>query len=217
MSHRPIVLPPVRAALRHALPSVVQGKLVPLALFLGALEFVGTIWALLVAMGWSLGVVVRRWSTGRRVPGLVVLGTVTLTARTIAALVTGSMVVYFLQPTITTAFVGLAFLVSVPLGRPLARRLADDLFPLDDETRSHPVLEQFFVRLSLVWAVTSLINASITLWLLMTQSTTTFVLVKSLLGPATTTVTVGSMLVWLWIRTSRAGIPIIRHQPVLSA
>ena len=46
-------------------------------------------------------------------PGLVLLAAVTLAARTIAAIVTGSMSVYFLPPTITTVFVGLAFLVSV--------------------------------------------------------------------------------------------------------
>ena len=176
--HHPIVIPNVRHVARHALPNVIEGKIIPLVLFVGFLELLGNLWALLIALAWSLGALVYRWSTGRRVPGLIVLSTVALTARTIAAVATGSMVVYFLQPTITTVLVGLAFMVSVPMGNPLAQKLAYDVFPFDDSTKSHPQVRQFFIRLSLIWSVTSLVNASITIWLLLTQSTTTFVLVN---------------------------------------
>jgi hypothetical protein len=202
-------VPCLRTAIRHAVPNVVHGKVIPLVLFLGALRLVGTVPALLAALAWSVGLVVVRRRRGRVVPGLVLLGVVTLTARTVAALTTGSMFVYFLQPTITTVFVGVAFLVSVPLGVPLARRLADDLLPFDDETRSHPLVERFFVRLSLFWALTSLVNAGITVWLLLTQTTTTFVLVKSVLGPATGVVTVSVVLAWFRIVVMRSGTPVV--------
>ncbi|MGA1051790.1 MAG: hypothetical protein ACO307_05610 [Ilumatobacteraceae bacterium] len=94
------------------------------------------------------------------------------------------------------------------LGNPLAQRLARDFLPFDDDTVAHPLVEQFFVRLSLLWAFTSLVNAAVTLWLLLTQSTTTFVLVKSLLGPTTAMVTVATMLIWLRSRIARAGVPV---------
>jgi hypothetical protein len=203
--HHPVVIPNVRAVLRHALPNVIEGKLVPLVLFVGFLEIVGTVWALLVALGWSLGAIAYRTWRGQRVPGLIVIGAVALSARTIAALLTGSMVVYFLQPTVSTVLMGLAFLVSVPLGTPLARKLAYDFLPFDDDTKAHPLVQQFFVRLSLCWAFTSMVNASITLWLLLTQSITTFVLVKSVLGPATATVTIGAMLLWFRVTLTRHG------------
>ena len=205
---RPIVIPCLRTAVRHAVPNVVHGKLVPLVVFLVALRYVGTVPALLAALAWSAGLVVVRRRRGQVVPGLVVLGVATLTARTVAAVATGSMVVYFVQPTITTAFVGCAFLASVLLGNPLAQRLARDFLPFDDDTVAHPLVEQFFVRLSLLWAFTSLVNAAVTLWLLLTQSTTTFVLVKSLLGPTTAMVTVATMLIWLRSRIARAGVPV---------
>ncbi len=202
---RPIVVPRLGAVLRHALPNVIEGKLIPLALFVGFLELIGTMSALLVALGWSLGAIAYRKATGRPVPGLLVLGSVALTARTLAAIATGSMLVYFLQPTISTVLVGLAFVISVPLGNPLAQRLANDVFPFDDETKQHPIVRQFFVRLSLLWSFTSLINASITVWLLLTKSTTTFVLVKSVLGPITTTVTLGAGLLWFRSSVARQG------------
>lgn len=209
MHHHPVVIPNVRSVLRHALPNIIEGKLVPLLLFVGFLEIVGTVWALLVALGWSLAAIAYRTSRGQRVPGLIVLSAAALAARTLAALLTGSMVVYFLQPTVTTVVVGIAFLASVPLGSPLARKLAYDFLPFDDDTRSHPLVQQFFVRLSLFWAFTSLVNATITVWLLMTQSTTTFVLAKSVLGPTTGAVTIGAMLLWFRFTVSRHGSRIV--------
>jgi intracellular septation protein A len=205
----PIHIPRIRDVLRHALPNIVEGKLVPLALFIGFLELVGTLSALLVALAWSLGAIAYRRVTSRRVPGLIVLSAVALLARTIAAIATGSMVVYFLQPTISTALVGLAFMVSIPLGSPLAQRLADDVFPFDEATKAHPLVRQFFLRLSAIWSITSLVNAAITVWLLLTQSTTTFVLVKSFLGPVTTATTLTLGVVWFRFTAVRSGAQLV--------
>lgn len=213
MQHPPVVIPSIRSVLRHALPNVIEGKLIPLVLFVGFLELIGTMWALVVALVWSLAAIGFRVATRRRVSGLIILSAAALAARTIAALATGSMVVYFLQPTISTVFVAVAFLVSVPLGTPLARKLAYDVLPFDDDTKAHPLVEQFFVRLSLFWAFTSFVNASITIWLLLTQSTTTFVLVKSVLGPATGAVTIGAMVGWFWFRLNRSGTRIVWAKP----
>lgn len=204
-----ITIPNIRDAVRHAVPNIIEGKLVPVVLFVGLLELTGSTWALLAALAWSLGSIAVRRATSRRVPGIVVLSAVALVARTIAALATGSMVIYFLQPTITTVLVGVAFLVSVGRRNPLALRLACDVLPFDDETTSHPMVRQFFVRLSLLWALTSLVNASITIWLLLTQSTTTFVLVKSVLGPTTAAVTIAIALVWLRVTMARTGLRLV--------
>lgn len=211
----PVVIPDLRHVVRHALPNLVEGKLVPVALFVGFLELLGNVPALLIALAWSLGSLSLRRLTGRTVSGLIVLSAVALAARTIAAVATGSMLVYFLQPTITTVFVGMAFLASVRMGTPLAQKLAFDLLPFDDATKDHPLVRQFFVRLSVFWAFTSLVNAAITFWLLLSASTTTFVLVKSLLGPATAVGTIGTMLVWLRLTVRRTGTPIVwtRHTP----
>jgi hypothetical protein len=204
-----VVIPSVRAVARHALPNVIEGKIIPLLLFVGFLEALGTAWALVVALGWSLGSVVCRTVSGRRVPGIVLINTAALIAKTVVALATGSLFVYFLQPTVTTVVIGLAFLVSVAFGAPLAQRLAYDIFPFDEATKAHPLVRRFFVRLSVFWSFTSLINASITIWLLLSQTTTTFVMVKAALGPTTGIVTVGAMFAWFRWELARSDTELI--------
>lgn len=209
-------IPSLWSVARRSIPSFVEGKLAPIVLFLVFLRLVGTIAALLVALGWSVGIIGYRLSRRQRVPGLVVLSAVGLAVRTGVALLTGSMVVYFLQPTATTALVGLVFLFSVIAGRPLAERLAHDFVPFEAETAAHPHLQQFFGRVSLLWAGTSLLNAAITLWLLLTQSATTFVIVKSLLGPATTALTLMIAVAWFRRSLRRQGIRLAVRTPLAS-
>jgi hypothetical protein len=185
----------LRSVGSRALRNVIEGKLIPLLLFLGFLSLIGSTGAVLAALAWSLACIAVRMASGRRVPGLVILTAAGLGARTIAAIASGSMVVYFLQPTISTALVGAVFLCSVFVDRPLAEKLAHDFCPFEDSTARHPVLRQYFARLSLLWSVTSMINAALTLWLLLTQPVTTFVVVKSFLGPGFTAVTIGVSVV----------------------
>ena len=210
-------IPSLWAVARRSIPSFVQGKLAPVVLFLLFLRIVGTVAALVVALGWSVGLIAYRMVRRRRVPGLVLLSAVGLGIRTTAALATGSMVVYFVQPTVTTAAVGLCFLVSVVAGKPLAERLVHDFVPFEAETAEHPHLRRFFGRLSLLWAGTSLLNAAITLWLLLTQSATTFVIIKSFLGPATTAVTIAIALAWFRRSLRRHGIRLVVRAPVVAA
>lgn len=195
--------------LRHSIPNVVEGKLIPAVLFIGFLELAGTRAAVLVALAFALGAMVVRVARRKTITGILWLTTLGLLARTIAALATGSVVIYFIQPTVATALVGLAFLLSVPLGRPLAERLALDLCPLDEDTRAHPELRRFFRHVSLWWAFTSMVNFSITLWLLLSQSPTTFVLVKSFLGPVTTAVTLGVAFLWFRALMARSGTTVV--------
>ena len=204
--HARLVLPGPRAILRHALPNVIIGKIIPVVLFLGFLRWAGPTPALIAALGWSVAVIGHRLATRQRVPGLVLVSTIGLVAKTILALATGSLVVYFLQPTISTALVGVAFAVSLVLGRPLAARLAHDFCPFEPDTAEHPMLALFFGRLSALWAVTSLLNAGLTLWLLLTQSITTFVIIKSLLGPSFTVATIAIAVVWFRQKLHRAGL-----------
>ncbi len=65
------------------------------------------------------------------------------------------------------------------------------------------------MRLSLLWFVTSMINASLTLWLLFTQPVSTFVLVKSFVGPGFTTLTVLLAIGWFRFTTRNNGLRIV--------
>jgi hypothetical protein len=201
-----LVIPNLRAVVSRAGHNIVEGKLIPLLVFLSFLKFAGSTAAVVAAFAWSVSCITFRLSTGRRVPGLVILTAAGLAARTLAAIATGSMVVYFLQPTASTALVGGAFLVSVGVRRPLAEKLAHDFCPFDETTARHPHLRQFFVRLSLLWSLTSMINAAITLWLLLTQPVTTFVVVKSFLGPGFTTLTLVIAIGWFRFSARSNGV-----------
>ena len=208
-----LVIPNLRAVARRAGHNLVEGKLIPIVVFLSFLKFAGSTTAVVAAFAWSVTCITFRLSTGRRVPGLVILTAASLAARAAAAVATGSMVVYFLQPTASTAVVGVAFLVSVGVGRPLAEKLAHDFCPFDEATAHHPHLRQFFVRLSLLWSATSMINAAITLWLLLTQPVTTFVVVKSFLGPGFTTLTLLTAIVWFRFTTRSNGLRFVFESP----
>ncbi len=205
----PFVIPGPRAVARRALPNVIEGKLVPLVLFVGCFRVFNTAAALVAALAWSGGAILYRRARGQRVPGLLVLSLAGLAGKTVVALATGSMILYFLQPTATTAIVGLTFLGSTLARRPLAERLVHDLWPLEARWSTHVVLRRFFTCLSVLWAITSLANAGITLWLLLTQPLTTFVMVKSILGPLSAAGAVVPAVMWLRVALARHGVQVV--------
>jgi hypothetical protein len=204
-------MPRLRTLARHAAPHVVEGTVIPLALFLLTLRFVGVWGAVLIGLGWTYVAVGRRLVMGQRVPGILLLTAVTLTARTAVAMVSGSVVVYFLQPTLGTALVAAAFLLSVPLGRPLAERLARDFCPIPSGVLAHAPVRRFFLQITLLWAFTQLANATVTLWLLLSQSLATFLVAKTLVSWGLT----GSAILvsTLWFRRSMRRHGILAPRP----
>lgn len=211
---RRIVIPGLRAIVSHAWVNVLTGKIVPLVIFLALFHWTGITAAVLTALAYSLGLVAYQRANGHRIAGLVILSIVGNTAKTIVAVATGSVVAYFIQPTISTTLIGTAFMLSVPLGFPLAERLVKDFCPFDEATESEPAFSAFFPRLSFLWGATSLLNGGVTLYLLMTQSITNFLILKAFLGPATTTMTIVIGLWWFRRRMNEAGIEVVLARTV---
>jgi len=208
-------IPRLGTLARHAVPNVVEGSLIPVGLFLVMLHVLGLWGAMVVGLGWSYTAVVRRLVSRRRVPGIMVLGAVTLTARSALAFATGSSFVYFLQPTLGTALVASAFLLSVPLGRPLAQRLAADFCPIPPHVMANAHVRRFFLQISLLWAFTGFLNASLGLWLQFSQSVGTFVLAKSLSSAGLTVLAIVTSVLWFKRSMTRAGV--IRARVPVSA
>jgi hypothetical protein len=166
------------------------------------LHFLGVWGAMAAGLAWGYGLIGLRLLLRRRVPGVLVIGTATLTARTLIAAISGSTFVYFLQPTLGTAAIAAAFLLSVPLDRPLAGRLAADFCPIPADFRANTHVRRFFRQVSLLWAFTQAINVGLTLWLLFTQSLATYVVAKT---AASSTLTVSAIIIsTLWFRRSMA-------------
>jgi hypothetical protein len=206
-------IPRLRTLARHALPNVIEGTLVPVGLFLVMLHFLGVWGAMAVGLGWSYAAVLRRLVARKPVPGIMILGAVTLTARSVLAFATGSSFIYFLQPTLGTALVAIAFLLSVPLGRPLAQRLAADFCPIPPHVMANHHVRRFFLQISVLWALSGFLNVSVALWLQFSQSVGTFVFAKSLASGAITATAVAISVVWFKRSMTRHGVLAARAIP----
>jgi hypothetical protein len=192
----------LRAVLRRSAVRLLEGAVIPLAIFLIGLHLLGVWGAMTVGLAWAYGLILIRACTRRPIPGILLIGALTLTARTVIAFASHSVVVYFLQPSLGTTLVGAAFLVSVAIDRPLAARLAIDFCPLSAETRANEHVRRFFRDISLLWAFAQAANAGITIWLLFSQSIGTFVVLRTVVSLGVTTV--GIVASCLWFRRSMA-------------
>jgi hypothetical protein len=204
-------IPDLRTIFKHAAPRLIEGTLVPVTLLLVTLRFFGAHGAMFAGLVWVYSAIGVRLVLRRSVPGILFLGAATLTARTVISLLSGSLVVYFLQPSLGTALVATAFLVSVPLNRPLAAKLASDFCPLPDDVHTNTHVRRFFRQISLLWAFAQACNASITIWLLLSQSVATFIVARMAVS---WTVTVTAIVVSaLWFRKSMARHGIVVNLP----
>lgn len=206
MRPAPLDVPRLRAVGRHAIPHLVEGTLIPLGLFYLALWAVGVWGGLAIALAWSYGALARRLLLRRRIPALLVLGAAGLTLRTLVAVATGSVFFYFLQPTLATVALAGAFLVSVPIGRPLAERLAADFVPFPAGFVAHPAIRRFFLRITLLWGLVQLVNAAATIWLLVSQPLATYLWSKTVVQLALTGGAIVFSAAWFRLTLRRHGL-----------
>jgi hypothetical protein len=197
-----IHLPPLRHLALRAVPRLVEGVLIPTGLFLLLVNTAGVGAAIVGGFLWSVSVIVVRRLLGRRVPTIVFVGLGVLLLRTVLALATGSSFLYFLQPTLGTGAVGLVILASALAGRPIVLRLARDFCPLPEDSMGDPHLRRFFLGISFMWGVTQLLNAAITLWLLVSQSVSTYVVTRTAMSWVLTATAIGISVVW-FVRMQR--------------
>jgi uncharacterized membrane protein len=204
-----VEIPRLRTLSRHAGRHLIEATLMPLALFYGAITLCGQVTALLVALGWCYLAVARRLVTRRRVPGLLAIAALGLTVRTVMALSTGSLFLYFLQPTLSNALVGAIFLASLAGHTPMAERLAADFCPLPRAFLSHPPVRRFFNRITLLWAGVQLANAAITIVLLVSQPVTTYLWTRSVISVVVTAGAIAVSVVWFKRSMRRHGVTVV--------
>ncbi|HLN16288.1 MAG TPA: VC0807 family protein [Acidimicrobiales bacterium] len=179
-------VPSFKALARHSLPGLVESSIGPGVIFYVVLVTAGFKGALVGALVWAYLAVGRRLLRRERPSGLLVLSLVLLTARSIVSFATGSAVVYFIQPSVSTFLVAVLFLVTALSRRPLIERLALDFCPLDPDLMARPFIKRFFVKISLLWAIVLLTNAGFVLWLLFSTSLHAFVLERTIVSTALT-------------------------------
>lgn len=215
-------MPAPRAAVRHAIPMIFEGILAPIVIFYLALIVVGFRGALLAALAWSAAALVRRIVGGGRVSGVLALGVALLALRTLVAFVTRSADFYFVPPMAWSVLVSLVLIGSAIVRRPFTQRFADDFCPLDPALLRMPRVQQFFVRVSILWATVLLVNTGLAFWLLMSSSLKAFVLERTVAAWVLTTGAIAGSIFGFTATMRSDGIAVQwgmkRHEePVLEA
>ena len=77
-------------------------------------------------------------------------------------------------------------------------------------------VRRFFRRVTLLWAVTQLANASVTLWLLLSESLATFLVAKTLVSWGLTCSAILVSTIWFRRSMTRHGILARRGDPAPS-
>jgi Protein of unknown function (DUF3159) len=100
-----------------------------------------------------------------------------------AGLATGSTVAYFAPAVVVNGAYGLAFLISVLIGRPLAGVFAAESYPFPPEVKASPTFRSIFSVVSLVWAA-YMLSRSVIRWVALTRaSVELYILVNVATGP----------------------------------
>jgi intracellular septation protein A len=195
-------LPALGAIARRALPNLFEATIVPATLFYVVLVHVGAGAAMVITLAWASGALVRRLTTGQRVPAILLLSMLGLVVRTAVGLGSGNPALYFVQPALSAAAMGFVFLGSVAFGRPLVASLASDFYPLSADVAGRPGVVRLFRRLTLLWAAVHVATAAATLALLASLPLATFVAVKTMACLAITGGGVALTVSWS-LRTAR--------------
>ena len=184
-----------------AVAVVAPGMLISVSLLAFNIETAGV-----VALAWMAGAMLWRWTTGRRMSGLLLLALGIMGLKTAFTLATGNTFVYFVQPVFADLAVAVVFLGSLGSARPAVARLASDFYPVDAGLAARPAVSSLFRRLTLWWGLVVLVKGSVTLWLLMSLSTVDFVLVKGGVVLALTVLAAATTVVWSVVVARREGL-----------
>jgi hypothetical protein len=183
--------PTVWGVLITGLPGVLREGLLPLGAFYAGLELSGLA-AGIVASALA-SVLIYLYERGRGRDALLVrlsLGFVAV--QSIVGLAANSATVYLAQPVLLAAAWGLAFLVSIAIGRPLAGALACAWYPFPQWLKESADFKRVYRVESLVWGGYFLTRSALRLAILLHGSIGGFLVVTFLTGTPVTIV----LLAW---------------------
>ena len=189
--------------LRQAGRHLVETVLAPLGLFWLMLTLTNLTGGLIAALSWALGVLLGRVLTRSPIPAVLWLTTGLLVIRTAIGYATGSVFLYFLQPTLQNFVIAFVLLATVGLRRPLIARLADDFCAFPMALTSNLRVQRFFRRVSLLWALVFLTNGAATLWVLARATLGNFLMVTT--AGSFTLVALAAGVSLLWFRRELRG------------
>ena len=211
--------------LRHSalngLRLLAETAIIPTLLLYGCMVTVGSVAGLAAVLAWCVLMVSVRLVVYRRVPGVLVLAGLMLVARTSIALALSSVYVYLLQPVAGSVLMAALFIGSALVGRPITLRLAQDFVHLPGRLVADPRVRRMFVQVSLLWGVSRLLDAAMSLGVLH-WGIAMGIFSRGVFSGLLTALSIGVCAYWGWSRLKRIegvrfrfGAPRPAAEPVL--
>jgi len=176
-----LIEPTFWGVLLTGLPGFLREGFLPLGAFYAGLELQGLAAGIVASALASVAIYAYERRAGR--DGLLVrisLGFVAI--QSLIGLASNSTTVYLAQPVLIAAAWGLAFLVSVPLGRPLAGALATAWYPFPAWLRASDRFKRVYAVESVVWGAYFLGRSGLRLAVLLQGGVGGFLLVTFVTG-----------------------------------
>jgi hypothetical protein len=192
---------------RTGLPGFLREGFLPLGAFYVGLRLGGLATGIGASAAVSVAIYVFERRAGRDAL-LVRLSLAFVLVQSVVGLVSDSTTVYLAQPVLLTAAWGLAFVVSVPLRRPLAGALACAWYPFPRWFRETEPFKRIFGIESLVWGAYFFARSGIRLAALLNGSLEDFLLIVFLTG----TPAMLALMVWS-IRYAMRGLADVDPAP----
>jgi hypothetical protein len=197
----------LRATLGRAARLLLEAVVVPTVLLAVLLHVIGTTRSILVAVGWCVCAIAFRWLVDRRLPGTLLLGSAAIAARAAFALLSGSLLVYLLQPVLGSVVMAVLFLGSAAFGRPITMRLARDFVHVPAHILDRSGVRRMFTEVAVIWGVSRLIDVAMNLGFLH-RGVDAGLWARGLLSPLLTVTAVAVCTAWGWRSLRRNGIRI---------
>jgi hypothetical protein len=176
---------------RTGAPGFLREGFIPLGAFYAGLKLEGLAGGIAAGAAASILIYLYERRAGR--DGLLVrLALAFVAVQSVVGLLSHSTTVYLAQPVVFTAIWGLMFLVSVPLGRPLAGSLASAWYPFPKAFRETPEFKRVYGVESVVWGLYFIGRSGVRLATLLHGSLENFLLITFLTGTPLTIL----LLVW---------------------
>ena len=176
-----LTAPTVWGVLMTGLPGFLREGFLPLGAFYAGLRLDGLAAGIVAAALASVLIYVYERRAGRDAL-LVRISLGFVVVQSIVGLAANSATVYLAQPVLLAAAWGLAFWVSIPLGRPLAGALACAWYPFPRWLKESPDFKRVYAVESVVWGAYFLARSALRFVLLLEGSLESFLVVVFLTG-----------------------------------
>lgn len=195
----------LRATLGRAARLLLEAVVVPTVLLAVLLHVIGATRSILVAVGWCGCAIAFRALVDRRLPGTLLLGSAAIAARATFALLSGSLLVYLLQPVLGSIVMAALFLGSAAFGRPITMRLARDFVHVPAHLLDRAGVRRMFTEVAVIWGVSRLIDVAMNLGFLH-RGVDAGLWARGLLSPLLTVLAAAVCTAWGWRSLRRNGI-----------